>query len=109
MRVASPDQCLAELISAGDFTQEDFNRVEPLPEIEGIIFAPSPAFLGVADDDVEAARPLPPPQRRHLVKARMQAALVNVKLLAPCRSYIKVVVVSCCGGDVLPRQGRSCC
>ena len=55
MRVASADRCLAELISAGDFAQEDFDRVVTLPEIHGVIFAPSPAFLGVADDDVEAA------------------------------------------------------
>jgi len=95
VRVASADRCLAELIGA-DFTQEDFDRVEPLPQIEGVIFAPSAAFIGVADGDVEAAPAPPPPQRRLLLKARMQEALVNVNLLAPFRSYVEVVVVSCC-------------
>ena len=76
-----------------------------LPEIEGVIFGPSPSFLGVAGDDVGAGPAPPPPQRRHLLKARMQEAPINVKLLAPFESYIEVVVDSCCVETSLASRG----
>ena len=95
--VASADRCLAELISAGDFTQEVFDRVEPFPRLR---VSSSLRLLHFSALLMTTWRlrlyRLPPPQRRHLLKARMQEALANVKLLASFRSHIKVVVVSCC-------------
>lgn len=94
----SADGAIAELVQAGDVTEADFAKVEPLVGSHGVLFAKD-GDLAVADhipgtegDDFQP----PPPSRSTVLKQRLAEHLGDVGLPPPLVEYVHTVLASCC-------------
>mmetsp|Transcript_560 Transcript_560/g.1554 ORF Transcript_560/g.1554 Transcript_560/m.1554 type:complete len:1487 (+) Transcript_560:65-4525(+) len=91
---------LAELIQAGDVTEEAMAKVEVLTGVDGIMFS-KPVEDGEKDPasaaipEVEAPPP-PKPLRAQILRERVEAQVAAAQLPNPLRKYIMVVLASCC-------------
>lgn len=98
------ESCLAELISAGDVTQEAFEKVEAVEPADGVLFAQAGDIsLGGAtgaaageDGAEEEESAVPPVLRGQVLQERATAELASANLPGPLQEYIRAVVLSCC-------------